>query len=363
LPYSYDVEVFPITTDWDEGRGVDVDTFSDKSYANWDLAKSNVYWTIPGGDYTGSYRSVQHFDQGDEDLYVDVTSMVNAWLTGGLSNYGLVVKMSSTLESGSSDFYVKKFYSRDTSYAGREPYLEASWDDSIKDDRNNFVFDYTGSLFLYNRVRGQLTDISGIGTGDLYVTVSDSSGTITWVTASHSGRTGIYSASFALPTGSYSGSTFYDAWGSGSYSYFTGTFYPVDNFSGNSVVDLGGDQYFVSITNLQDRYESDEVVRLNAFVRARDYQPAVLLTASSSPVGEVITKAYYRVDNDRTNEVIIPFGTGSTETTRLSYDKNGNYFKLYMQSLPAGNVYRIIFLFDVNGQSQIIDRDWKFKVV
>ena len=63
LPSSYDVEVFPLTTDWDEGRGHDIDSFSDLGVANWDKAKSNVFWTTPGGDFTGSLRAVTHFDQ------------------------------------------------------------------------------------------------------------------------------------------------------------------------------------------------------------------------------------------------------------------------------------------------------------
>ena len=62
-------------------------------------------------------------------------------------------------------------------------------------------------------------------------------------------------------------------------------------------------------------------------------------------------------------EIIIPFGTGSIETTRLSYDKNGNYFDFNMNSLAPRNVYRIVFLFDNNGQKQLIDEGFKFKLV
>ncbi len=363
LPTSYDLEVFPILTDWDEGRGVDVDNFSDKGVVNWDKAKSNVFWTTAGGDFTGSLRAVQHFDQGDEDLRVNVTHIVNAWLTGGLSNHGFMVKMSSSLETGTSDYYVKMFHGRNTNFVGREPYLEASWDDSVRDDRNNFVYDNTGSLYLYNRVRGQLTNITGVGTGVNVLTVKivDLSGTIKTVSGSHTGKTGVYSASFALATASYSGSTFSDVWFLGSSVYMTCSFTPTDNFA---MCSSRVSRYFVSMPNLDDEYEGDEVVRMNLFVRDRDYNPAVVLTASSAPTGLVVTKAYYRIDNDRTDEVVVPFGTGSTETTRLSYDKDGNYFKVYMKSLPRGGVYRVVYLFDIDGQRQLIDnRGFKFRVV
>ena len=362
LPASFDVELFPVTTDWDEGRGVDVDNYADKGVANWDKPKSNVFWTAAGGDFTGSLRAVAHFDKGDEDLSINVTHIVNAWLTGGLPNYGFMVKMSSTLETGNTDYFIKMFHGRETNFAGREPYLEASWDDSRKDDRNNFVYGYTGSLFLYNRVRGQLTDIPNVNplTNVITVKIVDASGTIKTVSGSHTGITGIYSASFAIATASYSGSTFSDVWFSGSLAFVTGTFIPTGNFS---LETSRVSQYFVSMPNLKNQYEGDEVVRMNLFVRDRDYNPSVVLTGSSGPTGKVVTKAWYRVDNDRTDEIVVPFGTGSVETTRLSYDRDGNYFGFYMSSLTRGCVYRIVYLLDIDGQRQLVDNDFKFRVV
>jgi hypothetical protein len=373
LPSSFDLELFPVARDWDEGRGDDVDRYVDLGFANWDKAKSNVFWTNPGGDFVALPRREQHFDYGDEDLSVDVTPIVNAWLTGGLANHGFMLKMSSSLESGSTDYYVKMFYSRATSFVGREPYLEASWDDSTRDDRNNFVFDYTGSLFLYHRVRGQLVDITGIGTGSnvLIVRITDLSGTVKHVSGSHTGVTGIYSASFAIATASYSGSRFSDIWLSGAFSgssgslvvakvYMTCSFTPADNFG---LCTSRVSPYFVSMPNLKSEYERDEVVRMNIFVRQRDYNPAVVLTASATPQGLVVTKGYYRIDDDRTDDVVIPFGTGSTETTRLSYDADGNYFKFHMRSLPPGAVYRVVYLLDIDGQRQVVDKGFKFRVV
>lgn len=372
LPSSFDIEVFPLTRDWDEGRGVDVDTFYDKGVANWDKAKSNVFWTTTGSDFTGSFRAVSHFDRGDEDLQLDVTHIVNAWLTGGLENNGLVVKMSSTLETGNTDYYVKMFYSRETSFPTRAPYLEASWSDFTADDRNNFVFDNSGSLFMYHRVRGQLTNITGhTGPNTMIVKIVDASGTVKFVSGSHTGKTGVYSASFALASSSYSGSLFTDVWLSGAFSgssaslvvskvFMSCSFTPA---SDTGLCEDRVSKYFVSMPNLKGTYEQDEVVRMNLFVRDRDYNPSAVLTGSSGPTGKVVTRAYYRVDDDRTDEVVVPFGTGSNESTRLSYDGDGNYFKFYMSSLPRGCVYRIVFLLDIDGQRQLVDEGFKFRVV
>lgn len=359
-PASYDVEIFQLSRSWDEGNGQDLDTFLDAGYANWMKAKSNVSWTAPGGDIISSPSVTTHFDTGHEDLNVDITPIVNSWLTGSRTNNGLLIRVSSSQEADSSDYYIKMFHSRVTHFPDRRPYIEAAWDDSRRDDRDNFVFDNTGSLFLYNIVRGQLTNIPTVGTNKLLVRITDKSGTLTTVTASHTGITGIYSASFAIATGSYSGSVFNDIWFSGSRTYTTGTFYPTDDFSVQSVP-VG--PYFVSFPNIKNTYRADETVRFNMFVRRRDYNPAVVLTASSDASGLVVTKAYYRIDNDRTREIVVPFGTGSVETTRLSYGGKGNYFDFFMSSLSENELYRIVLLFDVDGKRQVIDGNWKFRVM
>lgn len=360
LPFSYDVEVAPLTVDWDEGRGFDVDFYTDVGFANWVSNKQGQYWTTPGGDVDLTQVVTGSFDNGHEDLNVDVSAVVRSWLTGSSVNNGLMVRMSSTLESSTNyvDYYLKKFFARNTGFLDKRPTLEARWDDSLRDDRHNFVFNYTGSLFLYNRVRGALTDLQGSPT-NVYLKISDLSGTLVYITGTHV-STGVYSASFAIPTASYSGSLFTDVWFSGSSTFMTGTFGIADSFSQQQASPI---EYFVSMPNLKNSYDADEKVRLNLYIRPDDYDPAVVATASYDPRGIVMTKAYYKIENDRTKCEVIPFGTGSTETTRLSYDQNGNYFKLFMNVLSPGEVYRIVYLFDVDGERKIVDQDFKFKVV
>lgn len=366
LPTSYDAEFMLLSQSWDEGNGLDSDTFNDKGQANWVQARSNVFWTVPGGDVLTGTIATFHFDTGYEDVDLDAGRLVSLWLSGTYPNNGLLVRVSSTLETNSTDYYVKKFHSRHTNFLDRRPYLEARWDDSIRDDRGNFVWDNTGTLYLYNEVRGQLTNIPGVTLGQncLNVRVVDLSGTIFNTSASWTGQTGIYSASFSIPTGSYSGSLLSDIWTSGSKTYMTGTFTPSDSFSQPT---LGVGRFEASVPNLKNEYTVDENPELRVFVRPYDYSPAVVLTGSQpTPAGFIISKGYYRIDNERTKEQVVPFGTGSysggIDWTRLSYDANGNYFKFFMSSLSPGNVYRIVFLFDQDGQRQVVDGGFKFKV-
>ena len=361
-PSSYDVEVQAVSQSWDEGKGRDVDDYSDRGFANWDKRTSTQLWSVTGSSGIGVI-SVQHFDVGDEDLDLDVSDIVNSWLGSTVTNNGFLVRMSSTLETNSLEYYRKMFHARNTHFPDRRPYVEARWDDSVRDDRNNFFWGVAGTLYLYNVVRGQLTDIDGVGTGQLGVKISDLSGTIKFVTGSHTGMTGIYSASFAVPTGSYSGSLWKDTWfrlSAPTTWYMSGAFGIADDFAKQ---DLSPDQYFVTVVNLQDTYEAAEDVRLDLYVRPKDYNPAQVLTGSLSSLGTVVTKAYYRITNDRTREVAVPFSTGALEYTRTSYDRRGNYLRLRMDTLSPGEVYRLTFLLDVNGQRQYVDQGFKFRVV
>jgi hypothetical protein len=368
LPNGYTMEVLALSQPWNEGMGYDTQLFSDLGAANWVQATNTSFWSQPGA--SGTLPQPFFFQTGFEDLDLDVTPIVNAWLTGGLTNNGFLVRLSSSLESGTGTYYMKQFFTRNTfvDNSAYMPYLQMQWDDSVRDDRNNFVFNNSGTLYLYNDVRGALTNIPSVSTGtnDFTVYIQDLSGTILTVSASWTGLPGIYSASFVLPSASYSGSAFVDIWvPSGSLSaVMTGNFYPSDTFS---VQNVFPSQYSVSVVNLKRQYEQLEVPRISLFVRNQDYNPAVVLTASSGPNGLVITKAYYRIRNDRTNEDVIPFGTGSylggVDTTRLSYDQRGNYFKMYMSSLPTSQVYRITFMFDVDGEIQLVDEGFKFRVL
>src|SRR6185369_6163884 len=121
----------------------------------------------------------------------------------------------------------------------------------------------------------------------------------------------------ALPSASYSGSSFNDIWFNGPKTFMTGTFTP-GRLAGAD--NIGPREYFVTIPHMRNQYEASEKVRFGLYVAPADYRPAVVTTASLEPFGVVVTKAYYRIDNDRTEGVVVPFGTGSTETTRLSYD-------------------------------------------
>ena len=182
--------VSPVSQSWQEGNGVDMDNYSDLTYngtgSNWVNARANTAWTNQGGDFLtasvySSYNYSQAFEKGTEDLEVDITGLVEQWITGtaggGYGNYGVGVFLTASQESGTQSYYTKKFSSRSSEYFFSRPIIEARWDNSRKDNRGNFIVsssalsadDNLNTLYIYNYYRGQLKNINSVNTGSIYV--------------------------------------------------------------------------------------------------------------------------------------------------------------------------------------------------
>ena len=85
-------------------------------------------------------HSVQTFSNQSPDVNVDVTNMVNMWLQGQHSNYGMVVRFSGSQETDETTFGHLKFFSRNT-HTIFSPQIEVRWDDHLPCTGSN-----TGSL-------------------------------------------------------------------------------------------------------------------------------------------------------------------------------------------------------------------------
>lgn len=356
LPYSYDMLVVPMSAHWDEGRGFDSE-FGDPGAANWVKRTEAAYWSVAGGDMLIAPSASVHFDTGEEDIDVDITELAGAWVTGALANNGLAIAMTGTIEDESNltDYYIKKFYSRQSHYEDRRPYIEVRSRDFVGDDRKNMQWSRTGSLYLYNVIGGVFQSL----TGEVVVSISDASGVLSSLTASE-GPVGVYSASFAFPSASYSGSLFYDKWRAAAVTLTTGTF----NFNESGLSNtLTQNVLTARVRNIRDEYLPEDVPLFEIFFRKKPHVLQVLSTASLGVPPYIVENAYYAIENDATRERVVPFGTGSQQHTRLSYGGNGNYFRFHMTNLHAGNVYRIVLLVDEQGRKQVIDPGFRFKVV
>jgi hypothetical protein len=172
---SFDLVLFEIPEDWDEGNGYDYVisnnlscdesnlTYSE-SPTNWLQRKTNTTWFSSGvysGDPTsyngGIVVGTQSFDHGDENLCVDVTNYVNNLIltgnTGTTYGFGVAYNYSTEILTDEDTFYVG-FFGRETNTV-YEPFMETVFQDHIRDDRNQFYLNKDNRLYLYVNAGGE----------------------------------------------------------------------------------------------------------------------------------------------------------------------------------------------------------------
>lgn len=381
VPKNYTLSIQGISGSWQEGYGIDMDFYEDLTRdgigSNWIRRSGSTSWSSEGGDfYTDASSSfTQDFTTGLEDLCVDVTTLVEQWIDSGgnvlgsKDNSGFVVKFTNTLETTSRSFFTKKFFGRDSEFFFKRPVLEARWDSSRRDDRGLFYAssslanaeDNSNTLFLYNRIRGRFRNIPNVGTSDLEVSLFDSAGG-TQIGSNFTGShvsTGIYSCTVSAST---SETSIVDVWHSGGVEYFTGSI-SVKSFEGFGY--NPEDIYVVSMPGLRKEYRKKQTHRLNLYVREKNWSPNIhTIAVQSSIPSQIIPSASFQLRRSIDDYVVVPYGTGSTLHTGLSYDVSGNYFDLDTTYLEAGYLYEIQYSFydEENGWEEQPYR-FKFRVV
>ena len=135
LPKNFSMMVHVITSDWSEGEGLDMESYSDTGSSNWLSASTTVQWNTPGADFLeNEYKKEFPIESGTEDLDIDITDIVEDWLddASGLVNHGLLIKLHDNNEDGNLErsYYTKRFFARGTQYFFKKPTIEAQWDSS-----------------------------------------------------------------------------------------------------------------------------------------------------------------------------------------------------------------------------------------
>jgi len=341
---------------------------------------STMVWGTAGGTYhTGSSNSTilytASFADGDENLEVDITTLVEQWLTGTKSNYGVGLSMSGNFEDGtlSGSFYTKKFFAKGSEYFFKRPQIEARWDSSKKDDRANFYAssslapgaDNINTLYLYNFVRGQLKNIPGLHASNTLTiklyrdALTD--GSPTTVVAGLTADTGIYTASVAMDT---TATNVYDVWCTGSggslIEFHTGSAITVKSFS--ALAENPNLSYVTSLISARAKYSNKETARFRLFIRKQNWSPTIYTKATETLDSAIIESAYYKVFRASDDFEVIPYGTGSTNHTKLSYDQSGSYFDLDMSLLEDDFAYGLNFAYYLNGKYVEQPETFKFRV-
>ena len=414
LPKNYTMEVKAVTgssgtREWEEGFGLDMEGYSDSTVggtgSNWINRKAATAWTSAGGDYANpdtdlSSSFAQVFDDGTEDLEINVTTLVEQWVNsagnvlGPKNNYGFGIMLSSSHETENRSFYTKKFFARSSEFFFKRPVLEARWDSRELDNRGNLIYSSSlatgdenlNKIYLYNYFRGQLRNIPGVDGGTIGVSIfSSSAGSPTGsaltlvadgthvrsgfaqvVTGGYA-STGIYTASFALTAAATPLSTIHDVWfkiddtitdASAGVQYRTGSIVPeiITPYD-----QAPSDEHVTNITNLKPAYSTSETARFRVYIREKDWCPTVYSVSSKDAENKLIESGSYKVFRIIDELDVVPYGTGSDLHTAMSYDVSGNYFDLDMSMLEADYMYGIRFAYYNNSIGSYVEQPEVFK--
>jgi hypothetical protein len=147
IPLEYTIYANAVSQSWTMGTGTKFDNITSDG-VSWKYKNGTDLWqnntlggtaifatgttgsaNAEGGTwYTGSEAS-QSYNYEEADIRMNVTNIVNMWLSGSFPNNGFIVHHSLQNEENLSDYGVLKFFSKETNTI-YEPKLEVVWDDS-----------------------------------------------------------------------------------------------------------------------------------------------------------------------------------------------------------------------------------------
>lgn len=172
---SFDLILFRIPEFWDEGVGFDYENVDfiagDKTYdirpSNWYSRTTQDEWSLPGIYSTNpDIITTIHFDNGDEDINVDITDYVNGIITGG-TNHGLGLTFPVIFESLTSEYDQSVAFFSKYTQTFFEPYVETFFNDTINDDRYDAVTEEIQNMYLYVTKGGNFVDLDELPTVDI----------------------------------------------------------------------------------------------------------------------------------------------------------------------------------------------------
>jgi hypothetical protein len=157
---SFDLIIFKISEFWDEGLGFDYEdggydfttgneTFDERP-SNWFNRTTLNKWEFEGV-YSDSPIILEtiHFDNGNEDINIDITEYVNEIIVSGITNHGLGIAFSPIYEDITPEIDQSVAFFTKYTQTFFEPYVETFFDDRIDDNRSNFIEKTQQNLYLY----------------------------------------------------------------------------------------------------------------------------------------------------------------------------------------------------------------------
>jgi hypothetical protein len=220
---SFDLIVFKISEFWDEGLGFDYEddvydfTMGNKTFderpSNYSNRTTLNTWTIDGiYDTSPVIIDTIHFDNGNENIDVDITDYVNGILMSGDTNHGLGIAFSVDYQDIESEIDQSVSFFTKYTQTFFEPFVESVFEDTIIDNRFDFVENFDQNLYLYVTKGTNFYDLDSEPIVDIYDSTNTPIIGLTGITTTKV-RKGVYKVTFGITGITCDGKKFfYDKW-------------------------------------------------------------------------------------------------------------------------------------------------------
>jgi hypothetical protein len=394
-PSKFNLIVYPLAKSFDEGIGRDVSTYGDFDTANYINASyadgSFVAWDSEGANSIGLanennidvingieinsevkiFNAKQFFQEGNENLEIDITEILVYLLKNKLPNYGFRISFISSQETDDKSRILKRFASRHSVNPQIRPRIEISFDDSESDDRNNIQLDINNKLKLENYIAGSKKNFFLNATEE--ITGEDCIGVELEYKDLKLDFVGsqIKAGSFDnLIPGSYEVNVFldsslivdqennislYDELLKNKTIVFKEKWYSILNPSkvfnkGELVVkfknaknqNFGLNDLQINFKNLKQNYFSNSLERIKIFIDDLNLSNSSKRIKTLNKQSVVIDNLYYQIRDTNTGEIIIKFDF-EKNSTKISYDAESLYFDFDFSVLNPGRTYSFDF--------------------
>lgn len=108
-------------------------------------------------------------------------------------------------------------------------------------------------------------------------------------------------------------------------------------------------------------YNIGDSQRIRLYTRAKNITPNIYTVSQNTTDVTIIPELYYRVMRTYDDFEVIPFGTGSTKYTKLSYDASGSYFDFDFGNLQQNCEYKFEFAYYEDYAGDYIVHPYSFK--
>lgn len=147
IPLEYSIYANAVSQSWNMGTGTKFDNITTDGIS-WKYRDGINTWqdntlggtaifaagttgsaNAEGGTWYTASEASQSYNYDIDDVRMDVTGIVNLWISGSLPNNGFIVRHGLSNEEDSLDYGVLKFFSKET-HTIYEPKLEVVWNDT-----------------------------------------------------------------------------------------------------------------------------------------------------------------------------------------------------------------------------------------